>query len=252
MKARLKRALPPGVLRFVARLRRWSAARRDAGRTAAEVFGDIYRTNRWGGSPGEFCSGDGSSDAAVVEPYVALMRAYLGGFPADARPRVVDVGCGDFAVGRRLVDLCGGYVGVDVVPELVAHLTAGNTDPKIRFVCADASRDPLPAGDVCFVRQVFQHLSNAQIAAVLPKLAAFRTVFVTEHHPGPGVATRPNLDKLQGADIRLYRDSGVFLDAAPFHFRGTVETVLEVPDGGDGRLYPAGVIRTVRYQPAAG
>ena len=63
------------------------------------------------------------------------------------------------------------------------------------------------------IRQVLQHLSNTQIAAILAKLRA-ADLIVTEHVPtAPGVVR--NKDKAAGPDIRLYRKSGVFLESPP-------------------------------------
>jgi SAM-dependent methyltransferase len=127
---------------------------------------------------------------------------------------VVDLGCGDYRVGRQLRDLAIDYTGVDVVPMLVARNNDAFGSARVRFVCKDITRDPLPAGELCIVRQVLQHLSNAQIASVLARLAAFRFAVVAEHHPAR--LFRPNLDKNTGADTRIDFDSGVYLEHPPF------------------------------------
>jgi hypothetical protein len=57
----------------------------------------------------------------------------------------------------------------------------------------------------------------------------------------------PNLDKVQGSGIRLYDNSGVYLDRPPFNIRPSdLELVLEVSGHGFGGLYDPGVIRTFR------
>jgi SAM-dependent methyltransferase len=250
LKQLLRRLVPPGIRRAYHRYRLRQEARRNAGRSPQEVFSDIYRNGRWAKGDGRaFHSGTGSRDAHVVGPYVAAMRAELLAHPGGP-PRVVDLGCGDFTVGRQLLDLAAEYTAADVVPELIEHLKATVSDPRVRFVQLDLTRDELPAGDVCFVRQVFQHLSNAQIAAALDRLRRYPIVYITEHHPAPGPAVVPNRDKVQGAGIRLYDHSGVFLDAPPFGLPAErLQLVLEVPEAADGlphedRLYPPGVIRT--------
>lgn len=54
----------------------------------------------------------------MVSAYVAAVaaRAASEGFVGLT---FVDLGCGDFRAGRRLLALCAGYVGVDVVAALV-------------------------------------------------------------------------------------------------------------------------------------
>jgi len=102
------------------------------------------------------------------------------------------------------------------------------------------------------VRQVFQHLSNAQVAHALSKLHGYERVLVTEHHPSDGPKVRPNLDKVHGFDTRLDRRSGIYLDAAPFSIpKKELELVLELPfsDFESGR--DQGVLRTYEWTPAS-
>jgi hypothetical protein len=209
-----------------------------------EVFTDIYSNNRWGGLPGSFCSGTGSHEASIVSPYVAQVRQELHRLGA-ASMTVVDLGCGDFSVGRLLASACGRYVGVDIVKPLIEYNLDTYGTPQITFRHADMIADELPDGDICMVRQVLQHLSNAEIIAVLPKLFKYRWCFVTEHHPSPGRLVHPNSDKPHGGDIRVTRGSGVYLDLPPFSVpTNRHRLLLEVPGAGlDGSTDP-GVIRT--------
>ena len=98
----------------------------------------------------------------------------------------------------------------------------------MEFVCFDITRDELPPGDLCLIRQVLQHLSNAEILAVLERTRGYPFVIVTEHLPPVCGVSRANLDKPHGADTRLLEGSGVFLEEEPFGQR-IVETLLDVP-----------------------
>ena len=235
MKATLKRLLPARLLSSYHAFKVALEEKRDARRTPEQVFSEIYRKRKWGVSDRPFCSGAGTENETAVAAYVDVIRPYLNG-------RVVDLGCGDFTVGRRLLPFCEQYIGVDVVPELIHHLRT--TELKGSFLCLDIIEGTLPQGDVCLVRQVFQHLSNAQIIKVLLKLKRYETIVVTEHQPILGT---PNLDKVHGSAIRLYRGSGVYLDQPPFSASTTL--LLEVP--ANVGMY-AGVIRTflVKLAPA--
>lgn len=180
-----------------------------ASRAPETVFGDIYANGIWG--DGEEPNSGSGSDDAVSAPYVDLIRALITDKGIGS---VVDLGCGDFRVGRRLIDLPIDYTGVDVVPALVARNTAAFGSERLRFACLDITRDPLPAADLCIVRQVLQHLSNDQIAKVLARLGQYRHVVIAEHHPAR--LLKPNLDKDTGADTRIDFDSGVYLEHPPF------------------------------------
>lgn len=249
MKKTIKKIIPDRLKKIYREIRYDIEDRRNRGRTPAQVFSEIYRKGIWGTTGAGFFSGTGSMDESVTRPYVEMVKKFLldthGG-----KARVVDLGCGDFVVGRQLIDACGSYVGVDVVPELIEFLQTSIDDERVRFVCMDIVDDPLPDGDVCFVRQVLQHLSNEQIATVLGKLTKYRAIFVTEHYPSDESQLVKNRDKVHGDRIRLLQNSAVYLDAKPFNvIHGSMRPMLEVHahDPGDGN--DPGVIRTYLLLP---
>jgi hypothetical protein len=165
--------------------------RRNQRLTAEQVFTDVYSKNLWGGQSGRFFSGDGSHQRGIVSPYVSRMASELNQIGAGSMT-VVDLGCGDYSVGRLRDPVCGRYIGLDIVKPLVIHNQATFGGGNVSFRHANIVEDLLPDGDICIVRQVLQHLSNAQIAAVLPKLNKFCRSFITEHHPSRGKLQRPN------------------------------------------------------------
>jgi hypothetical protein len=118
------------------------------------------------------------------------------------------------------------------------------------FAQLDILEDELPEGDVCFVRQVLQHLSNEQICRVLGKLKKYNRVYLTEHYPTDNGSIRPNIDKIHGADVRVYRNSGVYFSEPPFQLpRDRLTQILEMPGVGLGHEADEGVIRTFLYRP---
>lgn len=195
-----------------------------AGGTVPATFAEVYEKRLWGRKPlHRFFSGPGSHDPEVIRPYIDAVRGFLAGF--DRPPPVVDLGCGDFNVGRRLRDSCDRYVACDVVPELIEHNRKTFAALEVEFICLDIVADPLPAGDVVFVRQVLQHLSNAQVVEVLRKLSRYRFLVITEHLPDSDDFV-PNLDHEGGAGIRVARGSGVVLTAPPFGLAPRATTQL--------------------------
>ncbi len=189
----------------------------------AGVFSEIYAQNKWGDETGDnFQSGTGSS-AAYTSRYCELINSFIQSHEVQT---VVDLGCGDFRVGSRIARPALSYVGVDVVQDLIAYNEKTFQADHIRFQCVDITSGVLPDGDLCLIRQVLQHLSNKEILMVLDRCAKYRYVIVTEHVPN-GRKTKPNLDKPHGPDIRLYWNSGVFLDQPPFCRRTAI--LLDVP-----------------------
>lgn len=210
----LKRALPDSLARPYEAARN---ARTFAGRTSSEIFESVYARGMWGrDSDGArpFFSGLGSHDPVVVEPYVRAVTDWLSSF--EHKPRTVDLGCGDFNVGARIRPYCGRYIACDVVDPLIRHNRERYASLGVTFRRLDAARDPLPPAEVYFVRQVFQHLSNAEISSALARIrTACRLLVVTEHLP-PGTDFVANRDKPSGPGIRTDFSSGVVLTEPPF------------------------------------
>jgi SAM-dependent methyltransferase len=117
---------------------------------AGEVFGKIYQTDFWNGG-----SGVGSAAETTV-----VYRAFLDRFLTRANiTSVVDVGCGDWQLGR-LVDWSGvNYVGIDVVDSVIeANADAYGSD-AVRFAEFDVldDLDALPVADALLIKDVLQH-----------------------------------------------------------------------------------------------
>lgn len=238
VKSGLSDMLPGGVKRFLRRQRAEAIRRRNRGRDVAAIFSEIYQSNRWGGEQGSFNSGSGSTEEHARQ-YALAVNSFV---TSHGIRRVVDLGCGDFRVGALLLKTGIHYVGVDVVASLVRNNARHYGTPMVRFECLDITRDPLPAGELCLIRQVLQHLSNAQIASILANTAKYPFVLVTEHYPAAHALREQNKDKPPGEDVRIYDGSGVYLDAPPFNIRGA-ELLLDV-DAGAHLMHPGERLRT--------
>ncbi len=173
----------------------------------------IYENNLWGGEKSKFYSGLGSHHPETVDPYIAVVSAFLKDF--DAPPVVCDLGCGDFNIGKELVRFSKKYIAVDIVPDLITHNKKEFQADHLEFHALDIAKDELPPGDIAILRQVLQHLSNTEIKSVVEKLYAFKFVILTEHLPEEDFA--PNKDIISGQGIRLKKQSGVNLSASPFN-----------------------------------
>jgi hypothetical protein len=220
--------------------------RKNAHRPAGEVFSEVYSNKLWGAGPEPYWSGEGSRNDAIVAPYLDIVSRRLSEIGRDSVGTTVDLGCGDFVVGSRLVGVGTGFIACDVVPELIESHRIRYQRLPVEFLVVDLTTDPLPAGNTAFLRQVLQHLSNRQISAVLPKLRIYDRVIITEHHPYPDRVRAPNLDKNPGGSTRLKFGSGVYLSEAPFNLpRTSLRLLLEVPIAD-------GVVRSWEYMPRQG
>lgn len=190
------------------------------------AFQGAYGRRQWGrDKDGEFFSGAGSR-GACADVYVACISRILERRSQESdRPlTVVDLGCGDFSVGRRLLERTANiqYVGCDIVPELVQAHRAKVTDSRASFQELDIVASDLPDGDICLVREVLQHLCNADVACVLKKLSKYKEVYITEARPTL-LEGLPNPDKPSGPgvrwDWRTGRGRGIELDKPPFKLK---------------------------------
>ena len=128
-----------------------------------EHFEKIYNEHSWGGkSP----SGPGS-DPQLLRQYLNLLTTLI----EDRRIRsVVDIGCGDWSLAKT-IDWSGvSYTGIDLVPQLIDRLNQQYRSDNISFVCADLASDGLPHADLCVIKDVLQHLSNASVRRFLSRL----------------------------------------------------------------------------------
>jgi len=226
------RALRAYLRRNIRALRAYLITRSYKSKSLQYIFEDIYKQGRWGKSEdGRFNSGSGSTQQAV-EPYSKLIREYI---LRHGIKKVVDLGCGDFRAGKGIIqDMDIDYTGVDVVRPLIAELNDTYAFASVRFCCLNIVEDDLPTGDLYLIRQVFQHLSNDQINCVLDKIFQKKPlphVIITEHLPSDNKVAW-NKDKAAGPDIRMYYNSGVYLEHPPFSMH--IQTLLSIPQPFNG------------------
>ncbi len=222
LKTILKKIIPSGLWSIYEKRKIRRRALNDSKYTdhsVKEVMSLIYKDKLWGGKEHDFYSGVGSHTTKIVEPYVQRVAAWLDSH--ENKLVVCDLGCGDFNVGSQLVEHTAAYIGADIVDELVKRNRSLFKKDNLEFTCVDIVNDDLPMADCALVRQVLQHLSNAEIGKALVKLKKYKYLIVTEHVPY-GKFT-PNVDKSSSPDTRVYKKSGIVLTEDPFNLRPLVE-----------------------------
>lgn len=237
LKRRLVNRLPPWARSAVDTFLANRNLKRFQNLPIKQQFTRIYKEQIWGRSPDKdmpFYSGTGSHESTVVDTYVKAVQAFLSNL--GTRPSAVDLGCGDFAVGARLRPLCSTYIACDIVEPLIEFNRSRYAHLHVDFQTLDLTQDDLPEGDVAFLRQVLQHLSNAQIARALEQIARkYRYLILSEHLPRLK-RFPPNVDKRPGPDIRVHFGSGVVLTAPPFNLLPQEATELCSVTEADGDI----------------
>lgn len=159
---------------------------------------------------------------------------------ANAICSVVDLGCGDFRASRAL-DLAGAsYLGVDIVGGLIDDNTRHFGSARVRFARLDIGRDSLPAADLCLIKQVLQHWSNADILALLPRLDVYDHVLILDGWVAARATPGRNVDIPTGGGSR---PGGLYLEAPPFNWPIDALHSYRSADGVEG-------YRLIRHRPA--
>jgi len=137
------------------------------------TFSEIYRSNIWGDA--ESKSGAGSTELATRE-----IRAHLPIiFSQWKLSNIIDAPCGDYNWFKLiLLDQNMSYIGIDIVPDLIAENKRKHADPHHRFLLADITTDSLPTGDILMCRDCLIHLSNKDIFKFLRNFIASGTPFL--------------------------------------------------------------------------
>ena len=191
-----------------------------------DAMEQVYKMKLWGNNQTEFYSGDGSHNPELINPYITAVISFLKSFKSPIT--LCDLGCGDFNVGKQLVKYTKKYLAVDIVSDLISYNKENFKGDNLEFQCLDIANDDLPTADCVILRQVLQHLSNAEVEKVVEKLSDFKYVILTEHIPKGDFI--PNKDIISGQGIRLKKQSGLDLKSPPFNLKVKQEKQLAAID----------------------
>ena len=142
------------------------------------TFAPFYAENRWGDA--ESVSGPGSNleRTAKLRRELPLLLEEIG-----ART-LLDAPCGDFNWMRNTTLNLEQYIGVDVVPDLIARNQSLYGDERTRFLFLDLTRDKLPRADVILCRDCLIHFSNRHVAAAIKNFkCSGSTYLLTNTYP---------------------------------------------------------------------
>jgi hypothetical protein len=237
----IKSIIPRPILAKIRSNRARKISKMFENKSTEEIFSLIYKNNVWGKSENDlFYSGSGSRNAEITSVYIKQVSEFLKTVPTNLD--VVDLGCGDFTVGSKIRPYCSKYIACDIVPELIEYNKNKYIQDDVDFRLINISKDDLPKGDIAFVRQVLQHLSNDEIKNTVFKMKKIYTfIIITEHIPKSNNFVS-NINKPTGAGTRLDFNSGVVLTDNPFDLMVIEEKILCEVEEADG------IIRTTCYK----
>jgi len=118
-----------------------------------KVFSGIYLNNSW--ADDESVSGRGSTFART-EAIRTELPALLKSIGANS---LIDAACGDFNWLRHIELNKTEYIGIDIVPQLIARNRRMHAHKFRSFITLDITSDALPKADVILCRDCLIHLS---------------------------------------------------------------------------------------------
>ena len=208
------------------------------GLSIEQIFSKIYKDSSWNKNSLNFNSGPGSHNKKLVAPYVKFVNLFL----LDKKLKsIIDLGCGDFNVGKNIYKNVNKYYAFDIVPDLIKTNKKKFNDKKIVFECKNFIDDSLPKADGVIIRQVLQHLDNKSIIKILDKIKPYKYAIITEHIPT--TIFTPNIDKNIGLTTRLEFNSGINIEIDPFNFNFISKKEIKLEDKELG-----GIHKTVIYK----
>ena len=127
------------------------------------MFTKIHETRSWRGAS---VSGTGS-DPDATTPVLAVLPELFASLGVKT---LLDAPCGDGAWMAELAYPLERYIGIDVVPAVVAEASAAHGGPGREYLTADLIRDPLPKADLVLCRDCLVHLPFAEGVEALANL----------------------------------------------------------------------------------
>jgi SAM-dependent methyltransferase len=209
---------------------------RFAAQTREEVFNEVYRKKMWTGGSAK-PSGAGSY-GEMAEQYLHYIGRFIDSKAVDS---IVDVGCGDFNIGSKLSRYVKRYIALDVSSEIIERNKITYAElSNVEFQQLDACSDQIPLADLVIVRQVLQHLTNAEIEDLLSNVEKSGTkyVIIVEHHYDLDKSQVTNIDlQAHGPYTRVEHRSGVNIMEPPFSKEAKLVERIPIPFAPDEFLY---------------
>ena len=194
----------------------------DDSQDRARRFQRIFEENAWGNS--ESVSGEGSNLTRT-----AVVRAALPGLLARHGVRsLLDAPCGDFYWMKEVELGEIDYIGVDIVPEIIARDVELYAGPRRRFLLGDLVDGLLPKADLILCRDCLVHLPYHETWKAIENMRrSGATWLLTTTFTGP---TREN------RDIAIGDWRAINLERPPYNFPRPVDVINEQSDEVDEEL----------------
>ena len=137
-----------------------------------DIFTNIYESSTWGNNKDKNYSGSSGWGSSVEynKKYIEIVKKVINDYNIN---NIVDLGCGDFIIGRLLYDDINVlYTGYDAYKKIIdSHITQ-YPEPKYTFKHLDfyTNKESIIEGDMCILKDVIQHWTTEEIYVFLDYL----------------------------------------------------------------------------------
>ena len=136
------------------------------------TFTNIYENKIWGDNENNNYSGSSGpgSDIENNKKYIELLKNFINEYNIK---NIVDLGCGDFRIGKLLYDdLNIIYTGYDTYKKVIDYNITQYPEQKYNFKHLDfyTNKESIIEGDMCILKDVIQHWSLKEIYIFLDYL----------------------------------------------------------------------------------
>jgi len=136
------------------------------------TFTNIYENKIWGDNENNNYSGSSGpgSDIENNKKYIELLKNFINEYNIK---NIVDLGCGDFRIGKLLYDdLNIIYTGYDTYKKVIDYNITQYPEQKYNFKHLDfyTNKESIVEGDMCILKDVIQHWSLHLWSFKTPKL----------------------------------------------------------------------------------
>ena len=125
-----------------------------------DIFDSIYITDFWSEKSGP------GSDPKKAKPWIDTVNSFL---KSNNVSTVLDLGCGDWRLGKELNLENIFYTGVDVSSVIIEEVKH-NSKKNIKFISDDIETMNFPKVDLIIIKDVLQHLPNNSVKLIMSKI----------------------------------------------------------------------------------
>jgi len=146
---------------------------KNEGRSYKETFTEIFESNLWGSA--ETRSGP-ASQLDWTNVTVGALKDVIQNYDINS---MLDIPCGDANWIWQVFELLDTYVGADIVEQAAITNSVKYASLKnVQFISADIVTDKFGKFDIVMTRDLFMHLSNANVLKALDNIKASGSKFL--------------------------------------------------------------------------